>query len=134
VESTWPKCPKDLKGDARRHWNKIVPEMAKIGIISPFDWPKLRKMCQLWARMMAIEPFCKNEFTKTTEKVTTKADGTVTKSGGNVIYNPAATKLDKLFDKYDKLASQFFMGPANRAGMGGVQQKEKDDEKAKFFR
>ena len=122
-----------MSKEARKHWNDLVPQMSQMGILAYIDWPKLYRICYLWAKIMKIEADAEKDFAVTKGKVITKPDGTVVKEGGNVIYNPAASRLDKLWDKYNKLASEFCMGPVHRAGMGGIQKSKKEDEKSRFF-
>jgi hypothetical protein len=107
--------------------------MSKIGIIADFDWPKLMKMCELWAKMEEMKQLARSPVIKSKVKKTTKPDGTIIEEGGNPTYNIFWTEYYRLLDRYDKMASQFCMGSQNRAGIGGIQKNEKNDKKAKFF-
>lgn len=44
-----PKCPRRLKGEARLHWNVIVPPLIKAGVVVEIDGPSLIALCEIYA-------------------------------------------------------------------------------------
>ena len=50
-----PKCPTILKGEARREWKRIVPELLACKILSLPDRAALTAYCQCWGRWYAAE-------------------------------------------------------------------------------
>jgi len=103
-----PEKPKGLDRIASSYWDKTVVDLEEMGILSSIDWSKLEILARMWSYIKAKEK---------------DADG----------LNKAYYSLIKLYEKYYKFASEFCIGPANRAGMGGLQKKTKKDEKSRFF-
>jgi P27 family predicted phage terminase small subunit len=47
-----PKRPSSLTPDARREWNRLVPQLEARGSITPADGPALLLHCEIWARWL----------------------------------------------------------------------------------
>jgi P27 family predicted phage terminase small subunit len=47
-----PKRPSSLSPDARREWNKLVPQLEARGSLTPADGPALLLHCEIWARWL----------------------------------------------------------------------------------
>ena len=45
-----PACPKWLTPDARKEWNRIVPELERMGLLTVVDGAALSAYCQEWGR------------------------------------------------------------------------------------
>jgi len=43
-----PQCPSFLKGEARREWKRITPELEILGLISKLDLAALAAYCSNW--------------------------------------------------------------------------------------
>lgn len=50
-----PKCPKHLKGEARREWNRIVPELMRLRVLATIDAAALGCYCAAYARWVQAE-------------------------------------------------------------------------------
>lgn len=50
-----PARPKDLSPDARKHWDLVVPALARAGVATAVDGPALEAMCEAWAEYKAAK-------------------------------------------------------------------------------
>lgn len=41
--------PRGLTGEARKHWDRIVPDLVSRGLAKAIDAPALEQLCELWA-------------------------------------------------------------------------------------
>jgi P27 family predicted phage terminase small subunit len=48
-------CPSWLDDEAKKEWNRIVPELKKLGLLTVVDYPALIGYCQSWARYIEAE-------------------------------------------------------------------------------
>src|SRR5438132_7052622 len=48
-------CPKHLKGEARKEWNRVKRELAPLGLLTSVDRMALAAYCTLWSRWIAAE-------------------------------------------------------------------------------
>src|SRR4051812_21548502 len=47
-----PECPKELQGEARAEWQRIVPDLDQIGLLARADRAVLMSYCQTWAALL----------------------------------------------------------------------------------
>ena len=50
-----PALPKDLTGEARAEWRRIVPELLAAGLLSKLDRGILIRYCQTWADWVELD-------------------------------------------------------------------------------
>jgi len=50
-----PTCPSGLKGEAKREWRRIVPELERLGLLTLVDRAALASYCQAWGRAVSAE-------------------------------------------------------------------------------
>lgn len=50
-----PTPPPDLDGIALEEWNRVLPEIDKLGIVSHVDGPMLAVYCKTWARWCRLD-------------------------------------------------------------------------------
>lgn len=50
-----PDCPKDLSVDARKYWDQIGPELARLGVLTALDGAALAVLCDTWAAYLATQ-------------------------------------------------------------------------------
>lgn len=43
-----PICPRHLTGEAKKHWQAVVPPLAAAGVVEKLDTSALTAMCELW--------------------------------------------------------------------------------------
>lgn len=102
-----PEIPRGMDYRGKRFWEETIPLLAEMGILASADWSKLELLCVLYSKM--------KEYQKKLES-------------GEKCFE----RWIKLVDKFNKLCSEFCIGPTSRAGMGNIQKPNKDD-KSKFF-
>jgi phage terminase small subunit len=44
-----PRCPRDLKGEARKFWERVVPQLVRMGVAKAADRESLVVLANLWA-------------------------------------------------------------------------------------
>jgi len=49
VKPSRPACPRWLGAEARKKWKQLVPELAKLGILTTVDREALARYCDTWA-------------------------------------------------------------------------------------
>jgi P27 family predicted phage terminase small subunit len=62
-----PKRPSSLSPDARREWNRLVPQLEARGSLTPADGPALLLHCEIWARWLN----CQSQLQKDGVTITT---------------------------------------------------------------
>lgn len=50
-----PIPPVWLRGQARKLWRHLVPELSRLGLASKVDEPALVALCQTWQALMAVD-------------------------------------------------------------------------------
>jgi len=128
IDPNTPKCPVTLKGrNARRYWREIVPDLEKMGILAIVDAESLADLCRVYEEKIKLEPNAIYPVIRHEKK----------DKEGNIKVTFSDNKLYYAYwgavDRFEKMKKNFFMSPADRAGMGNVQKKKKMDEKTRFF-
>lgn len=128
IDPSIPEIPKKLHGrHARRYWREIVPEMAKLGILSKIDTQSIANLCRVYEEIIKLEPQAIFPMIRHEKK---DKNGVVRVTySDNKMYYAYWTAVDR----FNKMKKDFFMSPADRAGMGSIQKKLKTDEKSRFF-
>jgi P27 family predicted phage terminase small subunit len=109
-----PKMPSWLKGRARAAWKEMVPELARIGLLTIVDGHALAVYCEAWAT-----------YVEASEIV--RAEGILIESyRGGKAKNPAAQIMRDSADLMMKVGGQYGLTPATRARLQ-VPDDGKDD-------
>ena len=120
-----PACPRWLKGEARRCWREIVPELKRMGVLTKIERKALTRYCQTWARWQRAERYL-GEHGDTVQVVDDK---------GRVKYvqqRPEVAIANKTATLLLRLEQEFGMTPASRPAIqvrGGTAD---DDDLAAF--
>lgn len=97
-----PTMPKWLKGRAAAAWKEIVPELARIGLLTVVDGHALAVYCEAWAT-----------YVQASEIV--RAEGILVDSyRGGKAKNPAAQIMRDSADLMMKVGGQYGLTPATR--------------------
>ena len=115
-----PECPPHLDAEARRQWGVIGPQLLELGLLTKIDGYGLAMLCSAWSRWLAADEKVKaagllvvvNQSSIT--ETDAKGKSITTKSGGQVIANPALAIGDKARAEVFKLLGVFGMTPADR--------------------
>lgn len=95
-----PKKPKDLKGDAGKFWDLIVPQLAELKIATALDAPELARLCQWWALEKKSLDYLE----------TLKADLV-----GSSEWRRVQLQAGHARNQWDRIAARFGLSPADRA-------------------
>lgn len=69
-DNSKPECPRQIKGEARKEWNRVVNILGDAGIINQLDKSVLAQYCVLWSQFMDsiaspdCEPFLAAQHTQ----------------------------------------------------------------------
>lgn len=98
-----PVMPDWLTGRAASAWRELVPELARIGLLTVVDGHALAVYCEAWAT-----------YVEASERV--RREGVLVESyRGGMAKNPAAQIMRDSADLMLKVGSQFGLSPATRA-------------------
>lgn len=109
-----PTRPGWLSTEAKREWNRIVPELAELGLLARIDRALISAYCQCWAMYVdAIRDIRKNGMTFETEK-------------GYVGQRPAVGIAARMLEKMNQLSAKFGFTPSDRAKMSMPELTDED--------
>ena len=132
IEIKSPICPAYLKGPARQEWNRIVPELHRLGLLTVIDQAAIEVYCsyfQQWKEAEAELARMRREFRdalkrrkkdpRSKEKL--PSNGLVaTTSNGNSIMEPMLSVKKQAAEMMHKFLIEFGMTPASRTRTAGV--------------
>lgn len=98
-----PTCPDHLNDDARAEWDRIVPELEIMGLLSRVDRTELAMYCQAYARWLDAEKSLNEKgYLYRTEN-------------GNITTSPMLWVANKAMEQCHKFLTEFGMTPASRS-------------------
>ena len=98
-----PDCPDHLDELAKQEWNRIAPELFRLGLLTNIDRAGIAAYCQSWSRWVDAE----NNL---------KKFGTVIKTPkGYPIQNPYLSIANAAVDQMRKFEIEFGMTPSSRS-------------------
>lgn len=125
-----PPCPAWLDADARKVWRALIPQLARLGVLTRLDQHALARYCTLWVRWRKME-------TLLAEKGELVISYTEEGAVAGVHVTPYVAIASTLADKLLRLEQHFGMTPSARAALHVEipdPHAPTDDPKAKFFR
>ena len=99
-----PICPDFLHGLAREQWQKMSPQLLKVGVLTSIDLDALARYCLIYQRWRETE----ERIAKTGGPVLETADG-------NYYQNPYLAVANKCNEQLNSLASEFGLTPSSRS-------------------
>lgn len=114
-----PTAPGFLADRALEEWNRIAPQLEKMGLLSQVDCMALAAYCAAVARLWQAEEQLKTEGL------------TVTNERGRRIKNPLVDVANAAAKQISLFASQFGMSPSTRSSVK-AKEPEKENPFAKF--
>jgi len=122
-----PIRPAWLKGEARKAWESLVPQLKKMGVLTRIDRNALARYCDMWRRWRELCEFIDINGTTLPLK---KRDGTIY----DIKQLPHAKQETQLRDQLLRLEKEFGLTPSARARMtSDIEQPSKVDElRAKY--
>lgn len=113
-----PEPPEWLTGEALAEWQRIVPAMDAIKLLSAVDRAGLAIMCQSWA------DYCDGRA-----RLAEQGD-VFTTDKGYIAKNPLATIVNEAFARWSKMSAQFGLTPSARASLA-IERKNPDENRGK---
>ena len=113
-----PSPPKHLKGEARKYWQRIAPELVKAGILTSLDIEALEIMCESWGSYLKYQKIA-------------DADPVFKTKAGLLKRNPAAGIAQDAYTRFRQLAVEFGLTPVSRCRVR-VKEKGGRDEKPRL--
>lgn len=113
VDTRKPTCPKWMKGEARKEWERLAKELHAAGLLTYVDRAAMVAYCQAWGRYVDAE------------KVVGEKGMVLKTSNGNLIQNPYLNIANRAARDVLTLAREFGMTPSARSR---IQTGGKDDD------
>lgn len=110
--------PRDLKGEARREWRRIVPELEETGILTLIDRALLIRYCRAWADWVELD------------ELLAKSSKLMRGQKGNLVRNPLWLLRRDADDIVTELGRQLGLSPMARLRSGIDHKRPRDDEAA----
>lgn len=114
-----PKPPDHLDELALAEWERLTPELHRLGLVSRIDRGALACYCNAWSRWVRAEEHIREH-------------GEIVQApSGAPIQNPWLSIANRAFDQLKTLAADFGMSPASRVGLkvdGDARQADELDE------
>jgi len=129
-----PDIPPWVKGEALTEWNWICGRLENMGILAEVDRTMLELYVKAYLEWREADKLVKSLLVKTNQKTTTKADGTIEESGGNIIQHPALSIRNNAWERLKKVCAEFGMSPSARAGLSITNKQPAENSKSRFFR
>jgi len=100
-----PKCPKWLNEEAKKEWNRVAPELKRLGLLTVLDRAALEMYCVCYSRFLDAE-----------QKI--KETGLIVKDRrGSVKKNPYVTIASSYSKLLISICVEFGMTPSSRGRM-----------------
>lgn len=98
-----PVCPAHIKGVARTEWNRLITELAEMGLLSKVDRAELSLCCSAWAM-----------YVKACGKIE-KEDEVIVSDKGGLYQNPWVAIRNKSMEQIHKFYAEFGLTPSSRS-------------------
>lgn len=113
-----PPMPREITGEARAEWRRVVKYLDDVGAISPVDRAVLIRYCRAWAEWVELDA-----LVKTTGRLTQGPRGTL-------VRNPAALLRREAETTLLELSRELALSPSARLRIGIEHLREQDEEGA----
>jgi P27 family predicted phage terminase small subunit len=125
-----PTRPGWLLPEAKREWNRIVPQLSALGLLTALDRGAIAGGCQWWAMYVrAVKDIAESgwTFTITTVKETPTSTTTTTGYEGP---RPAVAQMHKCWTQYLSFCARFGLTPSDRSRLSVPEPKPIDEMSA----
>ncbi len=102
VPGAAPRCPRHLTPAARKEWDRLAPDLARMGLLTRVDVAALAAYCQTYARWCECEA------------IITRDGLTLSDASGKITLHPAARHAEQLSKQIRALAVEFGFTPSSR--------------------
>lgn len=122
-----PACPRHLKGEARKEWVRLVPELEKIGLMTKVDLAAMACYCESWGLYL--------QALAAMARPAKKGGGAVTVTDkGNQIQSPWLAIANRQKALIRSFLAEFGLTPATRSRLSITPVKTPGDDLAAFMR
>lgn len=112
IEPGIPEPPKLLTGRARAAWDRIGPELEKMGVLTTVDGVALELLCDAYAEWVAARDVIRRQGSTFSSK---------TQDGRKVIKpHPAVRIASEAWRRVHRMLLEFGLTPASRSRVGRV--------------
>ncbi len=115
-----PRCPRHVKGEARREWFRVLRDYGLTGAITRADRAALAAYCLLYARSIQVEALL-------------EGCPLAIKTANGYIQNPLVRIADRTYAEMRAYAVEFGMTPSSRSRVQ-VPGEVEEDEFTKYLR
>lgn len=109
-----PERPSWLTGEAKREWERIVPELERVGLLTMVDGAALANYCQWWAIYVQAAKELKAHLKEHKKLTITYVN---TQGAENEVPHPAIAIAEKASKNIKAFCTEFGLTPASRTRM-----------------
>lgn len=103
-----PECPDWLGEYAREHFEHLVPELSRLGLLTMLDYGLLLMLCQAWHDYRVNVTFI----------LATKTNGVYRTSSGHLATLPQVSMANQAAASYRAIGAEFGLSPSSRVRLG----------------
>lgn len=109
-----PDCPTWMPLPGIEEWNRVVPMLSRMNVLSPADLAVLASYCLSWAELViAVE-------------CVQKEGRTIVAANGAMARHPQCVTITQSVQQIKALASELGLTPSARTRLGATNEKPKD--------
>lgn len=105
-----PAKPDDLSSEASRHWDEIVPELARLELINPSNAGALIMLCETWSRWKEAQAILFEE-------------GVLGHNSQGSVRHPAVAVIEAASKEYRAWSAEFGLTPSSETRLGAKEPK-----------
>jgi P27 family predicted phage terminase small subunit len=100
-----PEPPAILEGEALAEWNRIVPELQRLGLTKPLDAASLAAYCLCWQRLVEAQKLV-------------NVEGVLGQNSQGRVRHPAVAVVEAASKELRGWAAEFGLTPSSEQGLG----------------
>ena len=114
-----PDPPEWMSSEGKKMWEKRAPMLQRLGLLTEADLESFTMLCQSYAEWVEAVKYIKKhgKYYTYTNKAGAK----------NQIERPANKLLDKAYQRYKSMCTEFGMTPSSKSGIEIEKEQEKDE-------
>lgn len=113
-EKTTTHCPPELKGEAFAEWNRLAPELYRLGLLTKVDRSYFQAYCESWGTYYDAMRYVEDH-------------GIIIEGRQGPVKNPAMQVAKDSLDGMLKFGTRFGLSPADRARLAGIAKPEEEE-------
>ena len=130
-DSLAPECPERLNGTAKEEWERIIPELENLGLLTIADKATFELYCQVYGECVELEEFIKANGMTYVHVKKNKFGQVISEY---VTQYPQVSQLDRKRNLLIKICAEFGLTPSSRGRISLTPKKEDEDPMAKLFK